>query len=126
MTTIEYQELPEFSKEFKKLKKKFKTLSEDFEIARKAAIELYHLKSINNQSAFEIPGLNGALPIFKLKKFACRFLKGRGVKSGIRIIYSWNQPKFKIVFLEIYYKGDKANEDKARIRAYIRSISIDL
>ena len=30
-------------------------------------------------------------PVYKLKKFACRALKGRGAKSGIRVIYSWNE-----------------------------------
>jgi len=122
MKTIEYRELPEFSKEFKKLQKKFKTLTDDFQTVKKAAIQIYHLNSINNQSTFEIPSLKSPIPIFKLKKFACQSLKGKGAKSGLRVTYSWNAEPSQIVFIEIYYKGDKANEDRARIRSYIRSI----
>ena len=87
---IDYVELPEFKKDFKKLNKRFRTLSDDFKIVKRAAIELYHEKGIDNQSIFEITGINGKEPVFKLKKFACKSLKGRGNKSGIRIIYTYN------------------------------------
>ena len=55
---------------------------------------------------------------WKIRKFACRSLKGRGVKSGIRVIYSWCKSSSKVVFIEIYFKGDKENEDKERINRY--------
>jgi hypothetical protein len=123
MNKMEYLELPEFSKEFKRLKKKFITLDDDFEMAKKAAIELFHLRGINNQSTFEIPGLNGIWPVFKLKKFACQSLKGKGVQSGIPMIYAWNKVESKIIWIEVYYKGEKEIEDKSRIKAYLKSIS---
>jgi len=52
------------------------------------------------------------------RKFACRSLKGRGVQSGIRIIYAYFQEKDKIELIEIYYKGDKESEDRQRIFRY--------
>jgi len=53
--------------------------------------------------------------IFKAKKIACRSLKGKGVKSGIRVIYAYFESDDRIELIEIYYKGDKENEDRERI-----------
>ena len=44
-----------------------------------------------------------------------------GVYSGIRVIYSYAEKpddKDEIVLIEIYYKGDKENEDRDRIKRY--------
>jgi hypothetical protein len=117
---INYCETPEFQKDFKKLLRKFKTLEDDFELAKKAAIELFHIQKINNLSVFPIPGFSKEpVQIMKLKKFACKSLFGRGVRSGIRIIYAHDTSCKKVEFIEIYYKGDQENEDKDRIKAYI-------
>ena len=35
--------------------------------------------------------------------------------SGIRIIYAYYEKEDKIEFIEIYYKGDKENENRERI-----------
>jgi phosphoserine aminotransferase len=53
--------------------------------------------------------------VYKAKKFACRVLKGKGAKSGIRIIYAYFETEDRIELVEIYYKGDKENEDLSRI-----------
>ena len=47
-------------------------------------------------------------------------LKGKGVNSGIRVIYAYFNEEDKIVFIEIYYKGDKENEDKERIVEFFK------
>jgi mRNA-degrading endonuclease RelE of RelBE toxin-antitoxin system len=118
---INYCETPEFQKDFKKLLKKFKTLEDDFELAKKAAIELFHLQKINNLSVFPIPGFSKEpIQIMKLKKFACKSLAGRGAKSGIRIIYAFNSESFQVEFIEIYFKGENENEDRDRIKTYLK------
>ncbi len=119
---IEYVELPEFKKDFNRLKKRFRTLPDDFEIAKKAAIDLFHIRGINNLSTFEMPYYSGVLSVYKLKKFACHYLKGRGVRSGIRVIYSWNEDRKVATFIEMYFKGDKVNEDRVRIKQYLKSL----
>ena len=43
-----YRETPEFQGDFKRLKKRFRTLDEDFALMKKAAIELLHLRKIDN------------------------------------------------------------------------------
>lgn len=56
--------------------------------------------------------------VYKAKKFACRSLKGKGVNSGIRIIYAYFENEDRIELVEIYYKGDKENENRDRILEY--------
>lgn len=119
---INYDEIESFGKEFKKLKKRFPTLDEDLKIAKKSAIELFHLHNINNQSIFLIPGFaDKNYEIYKLKKFACKSLKGKGIKSGIRIIYAYCLEKNSVDFLEIYFKADKSDEDKIRIMKFLEN-----
>lgn len=49
------------------------------------------------------------------KKFACRSLKGKGVASGIKVIYAYFEQEDVIELVEIYYKGEKENEDRNRL-----------
>ena len=108
--------LPEFEKDFKKLLKKFRTLEEDFEIFIRTELNLFHKLGKDNKGIFPIFGLKIESPkIYKAKKFACRSLKGKGVQSGIRVIYAYFEEEDKIELIEIYYKGDKENEDRERI-----------
>jgi mRNA-degrading endonuclease RelE of RelBE toxin-antitoxin system len=108
--------LPEFEKDLKKLLKRFRTLEEDLKTFIKTELSLYHKLRIDNKGIFQIPGLRFQHPqVFKAKKFACRALRGRGVQSGIRVIYAYFEKEDKIELIEIYFKGDKENEDRERI-----------
>jgi mRNA-degrading endonuclease YafQ of YafQ-DinJ toxin-antitoxin module len=108
--------LSEFEKDLKKLAKRFKTLEEDLEVFIKTELNLYHKLGIDNKGIFPISALKIEHPkIYKAKKFACRSLKNKGVQSGIRVIYAYFETENKIELVEIYYKGDKAQEDKERI-----------
>jgi hypothetical protein len=110
-------ELPEFTKEFKNLKKRYSSLSADLDTFIKTQLNLFHKLGIDNKGVFQIPGLGFESPkIYKAKKFACKALKGRGVNSGIRIIYAYHKDLDKIEFIQIYFKADVQNEDRKRIR----------
>jgi len=112
----EINRLPEFDKDLKKLSKKFGSLPDDLEIFIQTQLNLYHKLQIDNGGIFRIPGLSFSTPpVFKAKKFACRALKGRGSKSGVRIIYAYHEKEDRIDLIEIYFKGDKEIEDRARI-----------
>lgn len=122
MGGIEYTETNEFKRDFKKLLKRYRSLKDDLELAKKAVIELYHLRGLDNASVFTIPGPSvHGIKVFKIKKFACKALKGTGNRSGIRIIYAFHSEGTQVEFIEIYYKGDKANEDKKRIKDYLKN-----
>lgn len=121
MTKIfnEISHLPEFEKDIKRLLKRFKTLEDDLKVFIEKELNLYHKLKIDNKGVFQITGLQIKSPkIYKAKKFACRSLKGKGVQSGIRVIYAYFEEKDKVELIEIYYKGDKENEDRERILKY--------
>ncbi len=108
--------LPEFKSDLKKLSKKFRTLKEDLEIFVEKQLYLYHKLNVDNKGIVPISGLGIETPrIFKARKFACRSLKGKGAFSGIRVIYAYFTLDDKIELIEIYFKGDKSNEDRGRI-----------
>jgi hypothetical protein len=46
---------------------------------------------------------------------ACRSLPGRGSNTGLRVVYAHFEEEERIVFVEIYFKGEKENEDRERI-----------
>lgn len=118
---ISYGEISEFQKDFKRLLKKFKSLVDDLELVKVAAIELFHIQKVNNLSVFPIQGFcTEEIQICKIKKFACRALKGRGSKSGIRVIYAFYRANLRVDFIEIYFKGEKENEDRERIKEYLK------
>jgi mRNA-degrading endonuclease RelE of RelBE toxin-antitoxin system len=113
--------LPEFGRDFKKLSKRFRTLEEDFKTFVDTQLNLFHKQGIDNKGVLPISGLGIPNPkIYKAKKFACRSLKGRGVDSGIRVIYAYWEEKDKLEFIEIYFKGDKENEDRDRILGHYK------
>ncbi|MBN2245436.1 MAG: hypothetical protein JW755_06295, partial [Candidatus Aminicenantes bacterium] len=89
-TFKEIVRLPEFERDLKKLIKRFRTLEDDLNNFIKIELNLYHKLGIDNKGIFQITGVPFHYPkIFKAKKFACRSLKGKGVQSGIRVIYSY-------------------------------------
>jgi mRNA-degrading endonuclease RelE of RelBE toxin-antitoxin system len=112
----EIKRLREFEKDLKKLEKKYRTLEEDVETFIKIQLFLYHKLHKDNKGIFHISGLGISYPKFyKAKKFACRSLKNKGAASGIRVIYAYYDKEDIIELVEIYYKGDKENEDRERI-----------
>ena len=115
--------MPEFKREIKKLSKRFSTLEEDLKTFIQYPLNLFHNKNINNNVFVNIPGLCSSIPFYKVRKFACRSLKGRGARSGIRLIYCYLKKEDTAVFIEIYFKGDKENEDRGRIKKYCTEIS---
>lgn len=123
---MNYSEIPAFMRDFKRLLKKFPSLTEDFAIVKQYDIELFHFKKIDKRGIFKIENVSNGdnLQFFKIKKFACKALKGRGSKSGIRVIYAFHCQSCRIDFIEIYFKGEKENEDRERIKEYLKAETV--
>jgi len=104
--------LAEFKKEFKRLFKKYKTLDDDFEKFKEVLITA----PMGIGKNFIIIH---SLPTLKMVKarLACRALRDR----SLRIIYSHVEPVQRIDFIEIYFKGEKENEDRERIKEYLKN-----
>ena len=111
MNRVLFDELPEFRRDLKHLLKKYRTLNEDLDIVRK---DLNDEPGESPPFSFRIDNLGLKTCIIKVKKIACKSLKGRGVNSGLRLIYAYFQAEEKIVFVELYHKNDKENEDRQR------------
>ena len=109
--TMNFDELPEFQKEYKRLARKYRSLSEDLKEFRKVVSVI----PLGNSKHFTVIDQNDVLRIVKARLF-CRYLKG----SSLRVIYSYSERAQRIEFIEIYYKGDKENEDRKRIQQYLK------
>lgn len=107
-----FEELEEFKKDLKQLLKKYRTLNDDLDVVKKVL-------EVNPDErppfSFRIDNLGLRTCIIKVKKIACKALKGRGVNSGLRLIYAHFEAEIKIIFIELYHKNDKENEDRQRI-----------
>ncbi|MCK9399142.1 MAG: hypothetical protein M0Q51_03975 [Bacteroidales bacterium] len=107
-----FDELTEFRKDLKTLLKKYRTLNDDLEIVRRV---LEVMPDERPPFSFRIDGLGLKTCIIKVKKIACKALKGSGVNSGLRLIYAYFKEEQKITFIELSHKRDKENEDRQRI-----------
>jgi len=107
-----FEELPEFQKDIKTLLKKYRTLYDDLEVVKKVLI---FLPNEGPPFSFRIDNLGLETCVIKVKKIACKALKGRGVQSGLRLIYAHFESEESIVFIELYHKNDKEIEDKELI-----------
>ncbi|MEA1876202.1 MAG: hypothetical protein U9N86_05010 [Bacteroidota bacterium] len=112
-----FEELDEFKKDLKKLLKKYRSLNEDLAIMKKV---LNAEPGERPPFSFRIDGLGIETCVIKVKKMACKSLKGRGVNTGLRIIYAHFGKEQKIVFVELYHKNIKVNENKERILNYFK------
>jgi mRNA-degrading endonuclease RelE of RelBE toxin-antitoxin system len=107
-----FEELTEFKKDLKNLLKKYRTLNDDLDVVKRV---LEVAPDERPPFSFRIDNLGLETCIIKVKKIACKALKGRGINSGLRLIYAHFPDEQKITFIELYHKNDKENEDKKRI-----------
>ncbi len=107
---MNFNELPEFQKECKSLSKRYKSLADDLQ----EFCKVITIIPFGNSKHFNVITQNEILYILKARLF-CRYLKG----SSLRIIYAYFEEKQEIEFIEIYYKGNKVNENRERIKLYL-------
>lgn len=107
-----FDRTPEFEKDFKRLGKKYRSLDEDLSLLE-ALLSKYPK---GTGSKFAVLHETQDVVIVKAR-LACRTLR----ESSLRIIYAYHAGTITFVYIELYYKGDKANEDFERIKMYLRS-----
>lgn len=120
------EKLQKFEKEFKYFKNKFRTLEKDFENFLKYSLFLFLEKDINSNCFFPIEWIwvnaNENIKFFVAKKFTCASLKWKWAKSWLRIVCCFDKINSRIIFVEMYYKGDKEVEDLERVREVWRGL----
>jgi len=133
---MDFEELKEFGKDKKKLVKKYRSIPDDLETVKQV---LEVMPDERPPFSYRINNLGIETGIIKVKKIACRSLKGKGVNSGLRLVYAHFKIQItetkniddveineeiiheeKIVFIELYHKSEKENEDKGRILKYFK------
>lgn len=111
---MKFEVLTEFKVDVKSLLKKYRTLEDDLAVVKKV---LQVLPDERPPFSFQIDNLGLQTCIIKVRKIACKALKGRGINSGLRLVYAYFSESQKIIFIELYHKNDKENVDRARIIA---------
>lgn len=110
---MKFNEINEFSKDFKRLSKKYKSLSDDLLEFKKVVSEIPF--GVGKHSV--ILTATETVKIIK-SRFFCRYLKG----SSLRIIYAYCKNKQMIEFIELYSKSEKEREDRQRINDYLHNL----
>ena len=113
---MSFDALPEFRKELKRFARKYKSLPDDLREFR----NIVSVIPLGNSKHFNILTRSDAVEIVKARLF-CRYLKG----ASLRIIYSYIEKKKRIDFIELYFKGEKENEDRERIKKYLKTLNAD-
>lgn len=108
-----FDELPEFSKEFKKYSKKYLSLATDLEEFKKVISNF----PIGTGKHFNVLVDKETVKIVKARLF-CRYLKG----TSMRIIYSYCEIKVTFIFIKLYFKGVKPSENRQRIADFLNNI----
>lgn len=107
-----FNRLPEFEKEFSKLSKKYPSLVEDLKKFEK----LVEINPLGIGKNFTIIHYSPECKIIKAR-LACKSLRNR----SMRIIYAHHNNAAIFVYIELYYKSKKENEDYDRIKKYLKN-----
>lgn len=77
---IKFDDIPEFRKDLKTLLKKYRTLQDDLDVVK---LDLNDEPGESPPFSYRIDNLGIETCVIKVKKIACKALKGRGVNSGL-------------------------------------------
>ena len=110
---MNFSETNEFSKDFKRLSKKYRSLPDDLLEFKKIVSEIH----LGSGKHFVVLHENEEVKILKARLF-CKYLRG----ASLRIIYAYIEASTAIRFIELYFKGEQVNEDKSRINEFLRQL----
>ncbi len=102
-----------FKKEFKKLSKKY-NLDDDFKELKKV---IKGVPTGNGSKHWNVLKKQDKKYILKVR-MTSRYLK----KSAFRVIYFYDGLNIEILFIEIYFKSKKENEDHKRIEDFWKKL----
>ena len=110
-----FNQLPAFEKEFSKLSRKYKSLPDDLHKLEEI-ITNPHIGPVGVGKNFVTLYQGDKIKIVKTR-LACRSLRER----SMRIVYAYHEDEIRFMYIEIYYKGDKENEERERIKEYLEN-----
>ncbi len=107
---MNFSETGGFSKDFKRLSQKYRSLSDDLLEFKKIVSEI----PLGSGKHFVVLHENEEIKILKARLF-CKYLRG----ASLRIIYAYSEVSTIIHFIELYFKGEQVNEDRGRIKDFL-------
>jgi mRNA-degrading endonuclease RelE of RelBE toxin-antitoxin system len=108
-----FTSLPEFEKEIKRLARKYPTIISDIEDIKPILLD----SPTGVGKNFTIMRVSGEVKVVKVRVH-CESLRSRVV----RLIYAFHGGRIEFVYIEVYMKGDKENENRERINNYLKNI----
>ena len=109
-----FNSLPEFRRELRKLSRKYGTLNDDLETFK----EVLSISPAGFGNSFTVIHSAKTIKIVKAR-MACRSLRDK----SLRVIYAYLEQEEEVEFIEIYFKGNKENEDRNRIKNYLKPVA---
>ena len=109
MTT--FSSLPEFEKELKRLAKKYPTLVSDIKDIEEIICE----SPTGIGKNFTLIHTSEDTKVVKVR-VQCESLRAR----TIRMVYAYRAQRVEFMYIELYFKGEKENEDRERIQEYLK------
>lgn len=108
-----FYQLPQFGKDLKKLSRKYPSLQSDIEDIQSVLLA----SPLGIGKNFTIISTAKEIMIVKARVH-CESLRARSV----RLIYAYHKDRIEFMYIEVYFKGDKQNEDRERITDYLKSV----
>lgn len=112
MNHSNFSRTPEFEREYRKLLKRYRSLAEDIAFFEGVLAEFPTGKG----SKF-VTLHHGVDCVVVKARLMCRALRD----SSLRIVYVWHKSTATVEYIELYYKGDKENEDRERIKEFLKN-----
>ena len=107
---MNFEETNYFQKDCRKLEKKYRSLPDDLDVFK----NIISVMPLGNSRHFSILRRAGDIYIIKARLF-CRYLRG----SSLRVTHAYIEAERRISFLQLFFKGDRENEDMERIEEYL-------
>jgi hypothetical protein len=116
---MEFYRTQKFSKELKRLSKKYRSLANDLEKLERVLEKLPQGTGSKHWNKLHCSA-DSLMIIFKVR-LACLSLKGQ---SSFRVVYACHiidNKTVRIDYIELYYKSEKENEDRDLMKEYIHN-----
>src|SRR5687768_4877858 len=105
---MKFHELEEFKNDLKYLSKKYRSLNEDLVVVRKILMVMPDERPPFSLLIEDSPDAN----IIIFRKIACKSLKGRGINSGLQLLYALFKKEKRIVMIGLYHIHDKRSLER--------------
>ena len=112
---MNFEQTDGFYKNVKGLGRKYKSLPNDIEKFRSI---LSARRPVARPKHTALLKQTEDVSIWKMRLF-CEYLKG----NSLRVVFAYFEDMSRVVFLEMYYKGDKEREDVGKYECFLEHVS---